>query len=98
MRASASLLLLLLASPSLAHDETKKTRKRATAQITDECHVARSSLREDRLGVIHFRPKPNARYEDVDCVLGKLKERLLVGKKPMAFVGNESYAPAGKKN
>ena len=99
MRITITLLALFLAAPVTAHGRSAKAaRVREMARITDNCHLARASLREDRSGVIHIRPSPTAKYENVDCMLTELRKSSLVGKMPMGFVGNEAIAPEVKKN
>ena len=57
--------------------------------ISDGCHLPRRAL-SARGEEIHFRPEPNAKYENVDCVLKKLKSTPGLPMK-MGFVNNEAY-------
>ena len=62
----------------------KLTFTEATA-IARECGVSAQSIRYDENGEAFIRPPRNARFEDVDCLLAKLKPYT----KRMGFVGNE---------
>jgi len=49
-----------------------------------------SSFKLVGLDDLHFRPPPDAKYEDVDCALSELKKSPIPVK--MGFIGNEEYS------
>jgi hypothetical protein len=67
--------------PKLAH-----LSNRELAAISAQCHSPRNWLRYSSTGELHIRPSRTAKYQQVDCILSKLKLR---GAQPMGFVGNE---------
>jgi hypothetical protein len=57
--------------------------------IARECRLPPSVFELRSPDDLHFRPAPDARYEDVDCALTALKKARLPLK--VGFVGNEAY-------
>jgi hypothetical protein len=68
--------------PKLAHLSSTEL-----AAVSDQCHSPRNWLRYSPTGELHIRPGRTAKYQQVDCILGKLK--LQGAQIPMGFVGNE---------
>jgi hypothetical protein len=64
--------------------------------MSDACRAPRTWLKHRGGEEVQFQPSPDAKYETVDCVLGKLKESLLPLK--MGFVGNERYGDEQEDN
>jgi hypothetical protein len=81
-----SIILVMLA---LAAAEPSTLSQSELDSISAKCHSPRKWLR-NKGGEIHLRPARNAKYEQVDCVLGALR-RTNAG--PLGFVGNEAYVP-----
>jgi hypothetical protein len=67
--------------PKLAH-----LSNRELGAISAQCHSPRNWLRYGPTGELHIRPSRTAKYQQVDCILSKLKLR---GAQPIGFVGNE---------
>jgi hypothetical protein len=59
--------------------------------ITDACHVPASWLRHEDPRFLVIQPDPDAKYDDVHCVLKELEAAHLPLR--VGFVGNEAYEP-----
>ncbi len=57
--------------------------------IADGCKLNRTAFELRAGDELNFRPDANARYESVDCALGRLKN--VIGLSKIGFVGNEAY-------
>ena len=57
-------------------------------RITAQCKLAPETLSLGQGDELHFKPRPDERYEAVECAL---KELMKVGGAKMGFVGNEAY-------
>lgn len=57
--------------------------------IAEQCHLSHEVFELRAGDRLRFKPNPSAKYEDVDCALGKLKT--IRGSIDLGFVGNESY-------
>ncbi|TXC64461.1 hypothetical protein [Sphingosinicella ginsenosidimutans] len=64
--------------------------EREIRRITTACHMPGSSLTLIAEGELRFRPQPDSRYENVDCVLAGLRKSGLLSRLPMGFVGNQA--------
>jgi len=79
------LALALLATASPPYKPLRLDQHQLDA-VSDVCSTPRAWLR-DVGGVIHIQPEPTARYDQIDCVLAKLKTRHAGY---MGFEGNEA--------
>jgi hypothetical protein len=77
--------LALLATALPPHRPLRLNQHQLDA-VSDGCSTPRTWLR-DVGGFIHIQPEPTARYDQVDCVLAKLKKRHAGY---MGFEGNEA--------
>jgi hypothetical protein len=57
--------------------------------IATQCQLPPSVFEIKPPDDLHFRPSPDARYEDVDCAISALRKANLPLK--LGFVGNEAY-------
>jgi hypothetical protein len=58
-------------------------------QMANSCNLPDGSLHYQPDGNVQFNVKPDDKYEDVDCLLRKLKKSQFI--KNIGFVGNEQY-------
>jgi len=78
------LALIVLASAQTA--ELLPATKQQLRAITAECKVPARWLQLRKDGSVHFQPSANARYENVDCVLAKLRPYNVMA---IGYVGND---------
>jgi hypothetical protein len=77
--------LTLLATASSPYQPSRLSQHQLDA-VSDGCSTPRTWLRNVD-GFIHIQPDPTARYDQIDCVLAKLKKRHAGY---MGFEGNEA--------
>jgi hypothetical protein len=93
-----SLLLfpLLAACASCANSASTRPDMRTQLDaIARQCRLAPGVFEVRPPDDLHFRPSPDARYEDVDCAIAALNKANLPLK--LGFVGNEAFVPGNSQ-
>ena len=81
------MIAVLVALVSAEATEPSPPTKQALRTITAKCKVPARWLRLRKDGSVQIRLPANPRYEDVDCLLAKLKAYNVTN---LGFVGNEA--------